>query len=98
MVIPHFSHISDYLSCACTSKLDAFTDVRELQHRLKAQRIELIVESDKDISGPASFMAMDPDGNPILVDQHVWRTQTPPNTTCSRRCSASSRNDLETDR
>lgn len=52
-------------------KLDAFTDVRELQRRLKAQGIELIVEADEDTSGPASFMTMDPDGNPILVDQHV---------------------------
>lgn len=52
-------------------KLDAFTDVRELQRRLKAQGVELISEADEDSEGPASFMAMDPDGNPILVDQHV---------------------------
>lgn len=52
-------------------KLDTFTDVRELQRRLRAQGVELISEIDEDTSGPASFMAMDPDGNPILVDQHV---------------------------
>ena len=53
-------------------KLDTFTDVRELQRELKAQGVELLSEADEDTtSGPASFMAMDPDGNPILVDQHV---------------------------
>ena len=53
------------------SKLDAFIDVRELQRQLKAQGVELISEADESTSGPASFMAVDPDGNPILVDQHV---------------------------
>ncbi len=52
-------------------KLDAFTDVRELQHLLKAQGLELISEADESTTGPASFVVMDPDGNPILVDQHV---------------------------
>jgi catechol 2,3-dioxygenase-like lactoylglutathione lyase family enzyme len=52
-------------------KLDAFTDVRELQRRLKAKGVELISEADEDTKGPASFIAVDPDGNPILVDQHV---------------------------
>ncbi|MGH7561560.1 MAG: VOC family protein [Gemmatimonadales bacterium] len=52
-------------------KLDRFTDVRELQRRLKAAGIELITEADEASTGPASFMAVDPDGNPILVDQHV---------------------------
>ncbi len=52
-------------------KLDAFTDVRELQHLLKAQGLELISEADESTAGPASFVVMDPDGNPILVDQHV---------------------------
>ena len=51
--------------------LDAFTDVRELQNRLKAQGVELMSEADESTTGPASFMVMDPDGNPILVDQHV---------------------------
>ena len=52
-------------------KLDTFTDVRELQNQLKAQGVELMSEADASTAGPASFMVMDPDGNPILVDQHV---------------------------
>jgi catechol 2,3-dioxygenase-like lactoylglutathione lyase family enzyme len=52
-------------------KLDTFTDVRELQRRLKAQDVKLMSEADESTTGPASFMVMDPDGNPILVDQHV---------------------------
>lgn len=52
-------------------KLAAFTDVRELQRQLKAQGVELVVEADETTTGPASFIAVDPDGNPILVDQHV---------------------------
>lgn len=52
-------------------KLDAFTDIRELQRRLKAQGVQLISEADETTTGPASFIAADPDGNPILVDQHV---------------------------
>jgi catechol 2,3-dioxygenase-like lactoylglutathione lyase family enzyme len=52
-------------------ELDTYTDVRELQRRLKEQGVELISEADESTSGPASFVAVDPDGNPILVDQHV---------------------------
>jgi catechol 2,3-dioxygenase-like lactoylglutathione lyase family enzyme len=52
-------------------KLPAFTDVRELQRQLKAQGVILQTEADESTSGPASFIAVDPDGNPILVDQHV---------------------------
>ena len=51
--------------------LDTFTDVRELQSELKAQGVELTKEADESTTGPASFIAIDPDGNPILVDQHV---------------------------
>ena len=51
--------------------LASFTDVRELQRRLKAQGVQLMSEADENTTGPASFMAVDPDGNPILVDQHV---------------------------
>jgi len=50
--------------------LDQFTDVRELQRRLKAQGVVLTTEADENTTGPAAFMAIDPDGNPILVDQH----------------------------
>lgn len=52
-------------------KLDTFTDVRELQRQLKAQGVKLVTEADETSTGPASFVAVDPDGNPILVDQHV---------------------------
>ena len=49
----------------------AFTDVREHQRRLKAKGLVLATEADEKGAGPASFMLLDPDGNPILVDQHV---------------------------
>ena len=52
-------------------RLETFTDVRELQRQLKAQGVELQSEADETTSGPASFVVVDPDGNPILVDQHV---------------------------
>lgn len=51
--------------------LDAFTDVRALQRALKAQGVELASEADEETTGPASFVVVDPDGNPILFDQHV---------------------------
>ena len=51
--------------------LDSFTDVRELQRQLKASGVALHTEADENGTGPASFVAIDPDGNPILVDQHV---------------------------
>ena len=51
--------------------LDRFTDVRELQRQLRAQGVTLASEADESTTGPASFIAVDPDGNPILVDQHV---------------------------
>jgi lactoylglutathione lyase len=52
-------------------KLTSFTDVRELQRELKAQGVQLQQEANESTTGPASFMAVDPDGNTILVDQHV---------------------------
>ena len=48
-----------------------FTDVRELQRRLKGAGIPFVSEADETTTGPASFVVVDPDGNPILVDQHV---------------------------
>jgi catechol 2,3-dioxygenase-like lactoylglutathione lyase family enzyme len=51
--------------------LDTFTDIRELQRHLKDQGVELLTEADETTTGPASFTAIDPDGNPILFDQHV---------------------------
>ena len=51
--------------------LEEFTDVRALQRQLKARGISLTTEADESTTGPASFMLSDPDGNTILVDQHV---------------------------
>ena len=53
--------------------LDDFQDVRELQHTLKERGIEFQTEAEESTDGPAFFMLADPDGNPILVDQHVPR-------------------------
>ena len=53
------------------AEVNSFTDVRVLQRQLKSQGVELLAEADETTSGPASFIAVDPDGNPILVDQHV---------------------------
>ncbi|HEX2093347.1 MAG TPA: VOC family protein [Longimicrobiaceae bacterium] len=51
--------------------LEEFTDVRELQQQLKTQGVQFVAEADETTQGPAYFMVIDPDGNPILVDQHV---------------------------
>jgi predicted enzyme related to lactoylglutathione lyase len=51
--------------------LKIFTDIRELQRQLKASGVNMIAEADESSTGPASFMIADPDGNTILVDQHV---------------------------
>ena len=52
-------------------KLTEFTDIRELQRQLKAAGVFMVTEADENSTGPASFMIVDPDGNTILVDQHV---------------------------
>lgn len=51
--------------------LDSYTDVRNLQRELKAQGLNIETEADETTSGPASIIVIDPDGNPILIDQHV---------------------------
>jgi catechol 2,3-dioxygenase-like lactoylglutathione lyase family enzyme len=51
--------------------LREFQDVREIQRILKERGLSLALEADERSSGPASLMLVDPDGNPILVDQHV---------------------------
>ncbi len=51
--------------------LDSFTDVREIQSQLRARGLELASEADESSEGPTSLMILDPDGNPILIDQHV---------------------------
>jgi predicted enzyme related to lactoylglutathione lyase len=56
---------------ADAQELGSFTDIREIQRRLKEQGVELAQEADESTTGPASFVAVDPDGNSIIVDQHV---------------------------
>ena len=51
--------------------LDTFTDVRDLQRQLKADGVHFIAEANEATTGPAHFAVLDPDGNPVLVDQHV---------------------------
>jgi len=51
--------------------LNEFTDVRELQRQLKDRGLTLLAEADESSTGPASLMIIDPDGNTILIDQHV---------------------------
>jgi catechol 2,3-dioxygenase-like lactoylglutathione lyase family enzyme len=48
-----------------------FQDIRSLQDELKAKGYQFVSEADPTTSGPASFMLLDPDGNPVLIDQHV---------------------------
>lgn len=52
-------------------KIDSFTDVRDIQKQIKEKGIKITTEADENTTGPASFVVIDPDGNPILVDQHV---------------------------
>ncbi len=51
--------------------LEEFDDVRDIQRRLKAGGLSLTSEADESTTGPASLMLTDPDGNPILIDQHI---------------------------
>jgi len=52
------------------SDVEPFTDIREIQRRLKDRGVALGSEVDESTSGPASLMLTDPDGNQILIDQH----------------------------
>jgi predicted lactoylglutathione lyase len=52
-------------------KVETFDDVREIQRQLKAKGIKLDSQADENTSGPAGFMLTDPDGNIILIDQHI---------------------------
>lgn len=51
--------------------LESFDDVREIQKAMKGNEVPLMQEADESTSGPASMMVADPDGNMILIDQHV---------------------------
>jgi lactoylglutathione lyase len=50
---------------------DSFTDVRDIQRELKSQGAEFVSEADETSTGPGSVIVVDPDGNPVLVDQHI---------------------------
>ena len=52
-------------------KLEQFEDVRQIQQQLKAKDVTLLSEADESTSGPANMILVDPDGNQILIDQHV---------------------------
>jgi len=56
---------------ANAQKLDAFDDVRDIQKQLKAKGIKLDREADESTAGPANIVLTDPDGNTVLIDQHV---------------------------
>jgi catechol 2,3-dioxygenase-like lactoylglutathione lyase family enzyme len=56
--------------------LPDFDDVREIQRRLREQGIPLVAAADENGTGPASLVIMDPDGNTILIDQHVPKPGT----------------------
>ncbi|MHA1563726.1 MAG: hypothetical protein ACTSX7_00315 [Alphaproteobacteria bacterium] len=56
---------------AAGQTLDSFTDVREIQWRLKADGVELASEAGETTYRPASCMVIDPDGNPMPIDRHV---------------------------
>ena len=51
--------------------VEGFDDVRNIQKHLKNEGMTLVTEADENTSGPASCVVVDPDGNPILIDQHV---------------------------
>ena len=53
------------------NELEKFTDIRQLQRQLRELGVKFENETEEDTTGPASFVVVDPDGNPILIDQHV---------------------------
>jgi catechol 2,3-dioxygenase-like lactoylglutathione lyase family enzyme len=54
-----------------SDRLDSFTDVRDLQREFKSRGVTFEEEADESTTGPAHFVVIDPDGNPIMIDQHV---------------------------
>jgi lactoylglutathione lyase len=60
---------------AAAEPLDEFEDIRDLQRTMKERGLKLTTEADESTSGPASLVLVDPDGNMILVDQHVKRAE-----------------------
>ena len=57
------------------NSLPDFDDVRDIQRTLKNRGLALTTEADEATTGPASLMLLDPDGNPVLIDQHVSKPQ-----------------------
>ena len=51
--------------------IGSFQDIRDIQKQLRSEGVEFVSEADERSDGPASFVLIDPDGNPVLVDQHV---------------------------
>ncbi|WP_111683801.1 VOC family protein [Winogradskyella tangerina] len=51
--------------------LESYDDVRAIQKHLKSKDVTFVSEADESTSGPASFVVLDPDGNAILIDQHI---------------------------
>ena len=60
------------------NQLPDFDDVRDIQKTLKNRGLALMTEADETTTGPASLMLLDPDGNAVLIDQHVWKPQKKP--------------------
>ncbi len=56
---------------ARAQRLEEFTDVRDIQRHLKEHGLILTTEADESSTGPASLTLVDPDGNPVLIDQHT---------------------------
>ena len=56
---------------ANANTLDNYTDIRDIQKQLEAKGLNLVRKVEEGTSGPASITLLDPDGNPILIDQHV---------------------------
>ncbi len=52
------------------NEIPRFTDVREIQRTLKERGLAPAREADETTEGPTSCVVVDPDGNPILIDQH----------------------------
>ena len=52
-------------------QLESFDDIRQIERELKSKKITLERETGEKTSGPASIVLTDPDGNSILIDQHI---------------------------
>lgn len=55
--------------------LGEFDDVRDIQRQLREAGVEFATAADEDSSGPAHFVIRDPDGNIVMLDQHVGKPE-----------------------